>query len=288
MLHISSRDNPLYKHLKRLAQGRAGRRSASDADSGPVLDGAMEAGPGRHAAVLEGVHLCQEWIQHRGQPVRAVFDVQRLQSSAELRDLASHVHEHHAVSMESSLVQSISAVAKGQGVVFLVHHDIPAPPGRIDHACLWLDRIQDPGNVGTLLRTAAAAGIKHAYLSDECASAWSPRVLRSAQGAHFVMTLYEQVDLLAALGRLSVPLCAATLREDAVSLYQCELPARCAWVFGNEGQGVDPKLLAEADRCFYIPQDNAVESLNVGVAAGICLFEQRRQHASTSPAARPG
>lgn len=275
MLHISSRDNPLYKQVKRLAQGRADRHIGSGADS--QADTTGQRRPDKVAVVLEGVHLCQDWIKHRGQPERAIFDTQRLQSSSELQALAERIDEHRAVSMESSLMQSISGVAKGQGVVFLVRHDVLALPERIDHGCIWLDRIQDPGNVGTMLRTAAAAGIRHAYLSNGCASAWSPRVLRSAQGAHFVMTVYEQVDLLHVHERLDVPLCATALREDAMSIFQGVVPSRCAWVFGNEGQGVGPDLLAKADQCFYIPQDATVESLNVGVAAGICLFEQRRQ-----------
>lgn len=277
MLHISSRDNPLYKQVKRLAQGRTDRNVSDGTNDDQAKNSTEKTRPDRLAVVLEGIHLCQDWIKHRGQPVRAIFDAQRLQGSSELQDLAKQTHERYSISMDTALVQSISGVAKGQGVIFLVHHDVPVLPEDIDHACIWLDRIQDPGNVGTLLRTAAAAGIKHAYLSHECANAWSSRVLRSAQGAHFVMTLHEQVDLLRACERLTVPLHVTALRDDAVSIYQAELPSHCAWVFGNEGQGVHPALLEKADRYFYIPQDTSVESLNVGVAAGICLFEQRRQ-----------
>lgn len=267
MLHVTSRDNPLHKYAKRLAQGRI------DAATGA----AFEAGPGTLPVLLEGVHLCQDWLRHRGQPVRALFDAQRAESAPELRQLLQQVDAGHVVTMPPSLMASISPVAGAQGVAFLVHHAAPTLPARIDHACLWLDRIQDPGNVGTLLRTAAAAGIRHAYLSDGCAAAWSPRVLRAAQGAHFAMTVHEHVDLLQAVSRLSVPLCATALGGGAASLYASALPAQCAWVFGNEGQGVDPGLLAVTDHRFFIPQDDAVESLNVGVAAGICLFEQRRQ-----------
>src|SRR5690606_24427082 len=116
-------------------------------------------------------------------------------------------------------------------------------------------------------------------LSPGCASAWSAKVLRSAQGAHFVMTLHEHVDLAAVRARLDFPLMATAL-EQAESLYDAALPSQCAWLFGNEGQGVDPALLAQADLRLYIPQAENVESLNVAVAAGICLFEQRRRHAA--------
>lgn len=270
MLHISSRDNPLYKHLKRLLEGRAERQRISASNDSDVDNTAVPV-------VLEGVHLCQDWRRYRGQPERAIFDAQRLSDSAELQAIAASINDDRIVSMDTALIKSVSPIAKGQGVLFLVNHVAPALPDRIDHGCIWLDRIQDPGNVGTLLRTAAAAGMTQAYLSKGCASAWSSRVLRSAQGAHFVMTVYEHVDLGQAQARLAIPLCATAIGEHTVSLYESDIPTPCAWVFGNEGQGVDPGLLAVADYSVFIPQDARVESLNVGVAAGICLFEQRRQ-----------
>lgn len=260
MLHIFSRDNALYKQVRRLAQGWSDRQVSN----------------GTVTALLEGIHLCQDWLQHHGQPTRAIFDAQRLQHTPELQDLAQAISKNLAVTLDSTLMGSVSAIAKGQGVVFVITHDVPALPNHIDQACIWLDRIQDPGNVGTILRTAAAAGITQAYLSPGCANVWSPRVLRSAQGAHFAMTLHEQVNLVQACGRLRIPLCATAVSDTAVSLYEARLPFPCAWVFGNEGQGVDPELLARAEHSIYIPQDSSVESLNVGVAVGICLFEQRR------------
>src|SRR5690554_1709066 len=260
MLHISSRHNTLFKHLRRLLQG-----------------GAQQA-----QAVLEGVHLCQDWLRHRGQPLQAVFDRQRLESDrasdAELQALAGRLHAEHVVTMDSALLKALSVVAHAQGVLFVVEHPTPALPSRINHACVWLDRIQDPGNVGTMLRTAAAAGIQHAYMSPHCAAAWSPRVLRSAQGAHFVMTIYEHVDLADARRRTHIPLLATALDARSVSLYEAALPPECAWLFGNEGQGIAPELLAVADQSIHIPQAPGVESLNMAVAAGVCLFEHRRRH----------
>lgn len=262
MKHISSRDNALYKQLLRLASGK------------------REKGADSHAAqrvVLEGVHLCQAWLQLVGVPELALFDLQKLETQPELQALANSLPASLCHSCEPRLAASLSQVGHGQGVYFLVTVPSPALPASINHNCLWLDRLQDPGNVGTLLRTAAAAGIRHAYLSTGCASAWSPKVLRSAQGAHFVMTIYEHADLAALRSRLAVPLIATAL-EGAQSLYDTALPAECAWVFGNEGQGVDAALLVQADLRVFIPQIAEVESLNVAVAAGVCLFEQRRVH----------
>ncbi|MCC2595534.1 RNA methyltransferase [Pusillimonas sp. MFBS29] len=260
MKHISSRDNAVYKQLSRLAAGK--REKGAD---GHVVQ----------RVVLEGVHLCQAWLQHVGVPELALFDLQKLETQSELQALANVLPAGACLSCEPRLAAGLSQVGHGQGVYFLATTPTPTLPDHIDHNCLWLDHLQDPGNVGTLLRTAAAAGIQHAYLSAGCASAWSPKVLRSAQGAHFVMTIHEHMDLAALRKRLDVPLVATAL-HDAQSLYDVALPAECAWVFGNEGQGVDPALLAQADIRVFIPQAADVESLNVAVAAGVCLFEQRR------------
>ncbi|NYT60954.1 RNA methyltransferase [Alcaligenaceae bacterium] len=265
MKHISSRDNPVYKRLLRLAEGKR----ALNADG-------QAAG---HQVVLEGVHLCQAWLQYMGSPELALFDAKRLEHNAEITALTQALDISLCMSFEPALMQRLSQVEHGQGVCFVVQVPAPLLPARIEHNCIWLDRVQDPGNVGTLLRTAAAAGIKHAYLSSGCASAWSPKVLRSAQGAHFVMAIHEQVDLLRLHDRLVVPLLATAL-DDASSLYQTSLPMNCAWLLGNEGQGVDAALLALADQRVFIPQAENVESLNVAVAAGICLFEQRRQQST--------
>ncbi|HEY9278794.1 MAG TPA: RNA methyltransferase [Eoetvoesiella sp.] len=253
MKHISSRDNTQYKWLSRLVGGKR--------------DGHV---------VLEGIHLCQEWLKHKGAPQLALFDSERLQHSSELAALSATLSSDLCVSCEPALMQRLSQVEHGQGVYFVASLPMPSTPSCITHNCLWLDRVQDPGNVGTLLRTAAAAGITHAYLSRGTASAWSQKVLRSAQGAHFVMSIYEQLDFLAEREKLAIPLIATAL-EDAQSLYDMALPRDCAWLVGNEGQGVDSGLLALADARVFIPQVQSVESLNVAVAAAICLFEQRRQ-----------
>jgi TrmH family RNA methyltransferase len=256
MKRIASRDNPLIKSLHKTVAA-AGRRDA------PVL--------------LDGAHLCQTWLQRHGPPEQALFDVERL-DRPELAALARALPDSVCVALEPRLLQSLASVEHGQGVAFLVRPPHPVLPEAIDHACVLLDRIQDPGNVGTLLRTSAAAGIRRVLLSVGCAAAWSPKVLRSAQGAHFALDVHEHVDLAEVLERLRVPV-AATALEGAESLYDASLPSACAWIFGHEGQGVADSLLRAARYRIRIPHDDqAVESLNVAAAAAICLFEQRRRY----------
>ncbi|HEY9460244.1 MAG TPA: RNA methyltransferase [Paralcaligenes sp.] len=264
MKHIDSRDNAQFKQLVRLVDGK---------DAGFGL-------------VLEGIHLCRAWLRHVGRPMQAIFDAARLQTAPELAELAADLPDRLCMSCAPRLARRLSQVENGQGVYFVVKAPAPAVPEYIDHNGLWLDRVQDPGNLGTLLRTAAAAGIRHAYLSSGCASAWSQKTLRSAQGAHFVMAIHEQLDLLAECGKLKVPLIAAALGQ-AQSLYSEPLPETCVWLLGNEGQGVDASLLQRADRRVFIPQTEGVESLNVAAAAAICLFEQRRQCLSRIQRDRP-
>lgn len=262
MTQISSRDNPQYKRVGKAASGR-------DPDH----------------IVLEGIHLCQAWLAQGRFPEIALFDPQQLQQNRELSALAGVLDPMRRVICDSRLMRSLSHVESAQGIYFLVKRPRPPIPDRIEHGCLWLDRVQDPGNLGTLLRTAAAAGITQAYLSVGTASAWSQKVLRSAQGAHFVMSIYEHVDLHAVHDKLAIALVATTL-EQGVSLYSADLPERCAWLMGNEGRGIGAELLQLADVRVFVPQAQGVESLNVAVAGAVCLFEHRRQQLVRRPEAQ--
>lgn len=256
MKYISSKDNPTFKEVLRVVQGR--RQSAE-----PLV-------------WLEGVHLSQAWLDMGYAVKYALFDELRLQDDTELQTLFKRVESKAVLHLRPLLMQQLSQVEQGQGVGLVVRAPIYDANEEINQSCVYLDRIQDPGNVGTLLRTIAAAGIEHVYLSPGCAWAWSQKVLRSAQGAHFALKIYEQMTHDVFINRLSIPLYATAL-EQAQSLYQLAIPSPVAWVFGNEGQGVAASLIKAASQLVFIPQVSAVESLNVGAAAAVCLFEQRRQ-----------
>jgi TrmH family RNA methyltransferase len=139
-----------------------------------------------------------------------------------------------------------------------------------------LDNLQDPGNLGSILRSAAGAGIKQVFCSAGSASAWSPKVLRAGMGAHFLLEIFEGVDLYAMLSHSSIPI-LATSSHTTTTIYQSDLNRPVAWLFGHEGQGVDPRLMALATDTVTIPQKAEIESLNVAASAAICFFEQVRQ-----------
>jgi TrmH family RNA methyltransferase len=137
--------------------------------------------------------------------------------------------------------------------------------------------VQDPGNVGSILRSAAAAGIKQVYCSAGSAFCWSPKVLRAAMGAHFVLDIFENVDL-AALVAGSAVTSLATSGYATRKLYDIDLRQPVAWLFGHEGQGVADDLLGMATHQVVIPHLGQVESLNVAACAAVCFFEQVRQN----------
>jgi len=254
MKQIQSKENALVRQSMKVAAGR---------DKARLL--------------LEGVHLCQEWLARYGQPESVLL---RASTSAQpdIRALLNQTDASLHFELTDALFNAIATVQAPQGIMFVAARPVPAPVTHFDATALWLDRLQDPGNLGTILRTAAAADIRHVLLSTGCVGAWSPKVLRSAQGAHFALDIHEHQDFSLIRQKLGMPVYASSLAPGARSLYEGALPGACLWVVGNEGRGVHPDILAHADQCIFIPQSAAVESLNVAVATAILLFEQRRQH----------
>jgi RNA methyltransferase, TrmH family len=138
-----------------------------------------------------------------------------------------------------------------------------------------LDRLQDAGNVGNILRTAAAFGFTQVAAIKGTVALWSPKVLRAGMGAHFGLRLVEALtdDAVAAL---RMPL-LATSSHAARATHEARLPWPCAWVLGHEGQGVSAALMARCAETLRIPQPGGEESLNVASAAAVCLYESARQ-----------
>jgi TrmH family RNA methyltransferase len=160
----------------------------------------------------------------------------------------------------------------------LVQTPALTPPEKPQFALL-LENIQDPGNLGGMLRSAAAAGVEVAYLSKGCADAWSPKTLRGGQGAHFVLPIVEHADLTQVINDFKGQTLAADMQGE--SLYTLDLTGAVAFVIGNEGAGLSNDIMTAADKSISIPmagnQYGKVESLNAAAAAAVCLFERARQ-----------
>jgi len=252
MKTIASRDNPFFKQLKRLAQSARDRAKAGQ-------------------TVLDGKHLIVAYEASCGPVEKLVVR----QSALAQEDIASFLTGRDCVVLPDAMFREAGVVDTPAGIMAVV--PLPASPVADPLAdTIVLDGVQDPGNVGTLLRTAAAAGFKQAVLSPDSAGAWSPRVLRAGQGAHFLLDIIQQDELTGFLSAYRGTIAVTQLAESH-SLFEAPLAAPLAWVFGSEGQGVRPATAAYAQLKIRIPMPGAVESLNVGAAAAVCLFETVRQ-----------
>lgn len=226
-------------------------------------------------AVLEGVHLVQAYMQAGGMPEQLYLPESRA-DNIELKALAAQMPSEKNIMVGGSALAKITSLNDADDVMALIKLP-PAPQLPQQGDCVVLDGIQDPGNVGTVLRSAAAAGVKTLVLGADCADAWSPKVLRAGMGAHFLLDICPQTDLLEWRAGFTDKVYATALGGITENLYRLNLTQPAAWVFGREGSGVSIAMQEQADGKVYIPMAGKTESLNVAMAATVCLFEQMRQ-----------
>lgn len=262
MKTVASRDNAAYKSLAKLASSAAERRR-------------------RGLTVIEGAHLVEACLD-AGHGVAQLFVSRSAAGSSQA--IVQRARERSAVLVELAdpLFDAVSGVESPAGILAVV----ATPSGRAvppsARFCLALEDLQDPGNVGTLLRSAAAAGVEHVLLAPTCAFAWSPKVLRAGQGAHFALNIVEGADLqafVASFAGTTVALCS----EAKDSIYEADLRGPVAFLVGNEGAGLSAQLEKAAKLRLRIPMPGRAESLNAGVAGSIALFEAVRQRGVTLP-----
>ena len=246
---ITSRDNPLLKELRKLAQGNTAYRKT-----------------GRFW--VEGDHLCSAALVRGLRPAMAVF----------AKSCGAKVMDHFgdtaakSIVLPDALFSGISGLESPAKLGFVL--ELPLRGAMDPHAAtVLLDRVQDAGNVGSILRSAAAFGFKQVIALQETAALWSPKVLRAGMGAHFGLVLFEGVRE-SEIDTLQVPLVVTSSHQGSL-IQDLQLPFPCAWALGHEGQGVRPSLLSRAQVHVRIGQPGGEESLNVAAAAAICL------HAST-------
>lgn len=255
MKQISSRDNPLFKELLKLA-GSARQRQKS----GQTL--------------LDGVHLLQACLAAGRKPQHVLLTAAAL-ADGEVAALLKQLPGVPLTQLDDRLFAELSELKTPSGILALIEQAGPSLAPAQSCFCLLLEDIQDPGNLGSMLRSAAAAGCDAAFLSAGCADAWSPKVLRAGMGGHFALSIHESADLLAVAAAFKGRVLAASLAAKA-RLYDCDLRGKLAFAIGNEGAGLSASLQA-ASQCITIPMPGKVESLNAAAAAAVCLFEAARQ-----------
>lgn len=246
---ISSRDNPLLKEVKRLAHGSTDYRKF-----------------GRFWA--EGDHLVRAALLRGARPTIGIFSESFWPLALDKYGKAASKN----IVIPDTLYDSLSALESParMGFVFDLPSVISVQP---DMATVVLDRVQDAGNVGAILRSASAFGFKQIIALKGSAALWAPKVLRAGMGAHWGLQLVEGAELLM-LDQLSLPLLVTSShRGDFLHqlLQKRELPMPCIWALGHEGQGISAELEARASQHVRIAQPGGEESLNVATAAAICL-----------------
>jgi TrmH family RNA methyltransferase len=250
---ISSADNAQFKQLKKLAGSARERRK-------------------QQQTLLDGVHLIQALSNAKKSPqlliVRAGSEAQD-----EIQDCLNRFQQVPRLLLDGKLFDHVSPVETPLGILALL--DIEQPQHESYQCAVLLENIQDPGNVGSILRTAAASGAEAVYLSKGSAEAWSPKAMRAAMGAHFVMAIHENADLIAISEKFNTTI--ATRLDATQSIYDVNLCGKTAFLFGNEGLGLSDELANCATDKVIIPMPGKIESLNVAAATAVCLFERVRQ-----------
>lgn len=266
MKSITSRENSFFKQLVKLTESAAQRRTSE-------------------LTLLDGAHLIDAYHAALGLP-RSLIISESAGENEEIKRLLAQLGTEqvvNVVTLSEALFREVSPVKTPSGIIAL----IAIPARDVIHVCqdesfcVLLEAIQDPGNLGSILRSAAAAGAGDAYLSTGCADAWSPKALRAAMGAHFQLRIHEQSDLAKVAQGFNGKVIATTLQAKT-SLYQTRLTGPVAFVFGNEGMGLSEAVLQAVSEQVTIPMPGGMESLNAAAAAAVCFFERVRQNISTT------
>ncbi len=255
---ITSRDNAFYKTLHKLASSTRARREVGQ-------------------TLLDGPHLLRAYLETGHQPLHLLLNEHAIQD-AEINALLETCNGVPQTQLDDVLFAQLSELKTPNGLLAVI--PVPQPTLSPSHCqfALLLEDIQDPGNLGSILRSAAAAGCDAVFLSQGCADVWSPKVLRAAMGGHFVLQIFKDCELLGIARDFTGKILATSLFADK-SLYQCNLRGKLAFAIGNEGAGLSQAMLGVAQESFIIPMSGKVESLNAAAAAAICVFEAVRQRA---------
>lgn len=260
MTILRSADNPRIRRWRRLIAERHARRRA-------------------RRTWIEGTRLVGAYLDACGPPLALILSA-RAAESPEIASLVARTGMVPVV-LSASLFAELADTETPQGIAAEI--EIPGSSVGEDAArCVFLDGVRDPGNVGAILRSAAAFGIAQVVLGGGCADPWSPKVLRAAMGAHFVLQLCEVADLprrFAAFDGERI----CTVPRGGTPLDEIDLRGRHAWAFGSEGQGLREAMAAAATQRASIPIARAAESLNVAIAVSICLYESARQCRASQP-----
>ena len=257
MKTIRSRDNPLVRQLIKLSSSSRARRLSA-------------------TTILDGEHLIEAYCEAAIDSLELIVASETGMQRGAIADLMDRAAAREKVVIEDRLLAQVSQVVTPSGILAVIKTpSAPDLPAQIEDG-LYLEGIQDPGNLGSILRTSLGAGIRRIYLSSGSVFAWSPKVIRAGMGAHFHLSICENVELRDLSERAACRIIAAQ-SAAATEIYDVDLSGPTTWMFGNEGAGLSRQALDVAGLRVVIPMAGYTESLNVAAAVAICLFEQGRQ-----------
>lgn len=251
---IKSAENSFFKNLKKIYSNKTHRANSKK-------------------TILDGPHLIQAFMDSGGEVISLVIDESVI--SNEINLIIKKNLNKNNVTLSHELFTKISGLNSVTGLMALI--DIPAERGykRESGFHLLLNDIQDPGNLGAILRTNAASGNSFIFLSKGSCDLWAPKTIRGSQGAQFFLRCFENQDLLALMESFDFHTYSLSMNGD--SIFNHKFDRDVAVILGNEGQGVNERLTQKAHKILSIPMQKHIESLNVSVAASIVMYEYTRQ-----------
>lgn len=258
---ITSRDHPLIKQLIKLEESSHYRQKTG-------------------LTLLDGMHLTQIYCSVLGAPKNLIISQSYFEDIENKRSLKIFFGNAlpKITIINNALFREISPVKTPTGILALISTPELKKKAHSEKETfsVLLEAIQDPGNLGSILRSAAAANVRDIYLSKQCTDAWSPKTLRAAMGAHFFLRIHENGDLPEIAQKFAGTVIATSIQATK-NLFEISLAAPTAFVFGNEGSGLSQEMMRATHENIAIPMPGKTESLNVAAAAAICFFEKVRQ-----------
>jgi TrmH family RNA methyltransferase len=257
--HVEARHNERFKRVAKLADSGKERRREK-------------------RIVLEGVHLIQAYAESFGSQDLELYVTVEALKKTEVGSLAQTLHPRQVTVFSHALISELALVDNPSGIVAVAPTPSVTPVGDLHSSELWvvLEGVQDPGNMGSIFRTAAASGAGRVVLSRGCADPWSPKCLRGGMGAQFLIPLMTAVSIGEALNTFRGRI-LATVPRGGASVYGMDLRGNLALLFGGEGDGLSEDALGLALERVSLPMRKGVESINLAAAVAACCFERTRQ-----------
>ena len=252
---IDSKHNASYKYFKKIATKKSFRKE-------------------ENKTILVGPHIINSCLEVK-KDIECFIRDEKIES-LEIKEIIKTNPNIEIYDLKHGLFLELSDLKSSNGLIALINIPIEEDIEIKKGLNLFIDGIQDPGNLGSILRTAEAAGINSVYLSKTSAELWSPKTLRGSQGAQVNLKCYENQELLTLCNQVSLPI--YSLSSFGNSLYDNDIPKDLILILGSEGRGINAEIISKSTKSISIPMQGSIESLNVGAAASIFIYEYFRRY----------